>query len=139
MKTLTMDIGLYGRLALRHLQNHLPITLEAKQIAGTLGIYLQNLDREMPQLIEELYQQTVQNNPLPEQATFQRIAQRNNWAMEMAIHTAVREMILLEPEKDQAERLAMGNLDSETMWNLQMGNLTETEEQEVMDQMNQNN
>ena len=113
MKTPFTDLGIFAQAALRHMSQHCPKMLESKERTGEIDQYLAMIDEEVPEMIQELYQQLKENNPLPEKASYLDREHRNNWLMRTASHQVTKEMIYFRPESEISEP----EIDEMEAWN----------------------
>lgn len=105
----TLPQGRYARMALRHLQTHRPMELQALQRNGTLMVRLERLQRMISEAIETRMQELKQSHPIkmtPGKApSYLELVQREQWARMTAEEELLPTLVLTPPESLQEEVL----------------------------------
>ncbi len=102
--------GAYAREALRHLKEYLPIMHKSLADQGTLKQYLEKIQEQVTDEVDEAMRRLKADTPLPPEKAkdhMEKVAWEN-WAIKTAKHLVKKELIYLEPEKFKTAQI-VGN------------------------------
>ena len=81
----------YAQIAQEHLQKHQPEMFKELRASGTLNQYLSDLGQQISQMVDDVRNRTLEQNPPP--SDFQKKHRHLTWAQQSAEEIALNDLL----------------------------------------------
>ena len=104
-------LGRYGKLAEKHLKEHLPKVYQELKQSGQLLSYLLDVEERTDEAVDQVRASLKKSKPLPKETTnFLEVLAYQNWLQRTSEELVLQEYVLL-PDAKTARALAKGYTD----------------------------
>ena len=101
-------LGKYGKLAEKHLKEHLPKVYQELKQSGQLLSYLLDVEERTDEAVDQVRASLKKSKPLPKETTnFLEVLAYQNWLQRTSEELVLQEFILL-PDEETAKAMREG-------------------------------